>query len=36
MRGIITDEIKDISMNHLGYYINQDELRLMTYIDYFL
>jgi len=33
-RGMITDEIKKISLQRLGYEINQAELRLMPYLQY--
>lgn len=34
MRGKLTDKIKKISAEKLGYEINQVELRLMPYIQY--
>jgi len=35
-RGIITDKIKEKSLELIGYEITQKELRLLPYIDYLL
>ena len=34
MRGVLTAEIKKVSVDLLGYEITQEELRLMAYLQY--